>query len=53
MPAKAKLLLLDLTPAVPILASLYAASGRPAIPPEDLLRSLIAMMLCDVTSIDL
>jgi hypothetical protein len=52
-PAKAKLLLLDLTLAVPILALLYAADGRPAIPPEDLFRSLIAMMLCGVTSIDL
>jgi len=52
LPAKAKLLLLDLTLAVPILALLYAADGRPAIPPEDLLRSLIAMMLCGVTSID-
>jgi hypothetical protein len=52
MPAKAKLLLLDLTPAVLMLTSLYADGGRPAIPPEDLLRSLIAMMLCGVTSID-
>jgi len=52
MPAKAKLLLLDLTPAILILASLYANGGRPAIPPEDLLRSFIAMMLCGVTSID-
>ena len=52
MPAKAKLLLLDLTPAIPILASLYASGGRPAIPPENLLRSLIAVMLCGVTSID-
>ena len=52
MPAKAKLLLFDLTPAILILASLYAPGGRPAIPPEDLLRSLIAMMLCGVTSID-
>jgi hypothetical protein len=53
LPAKAKLLLLDLTLAVPILALLYATGGCPAIPPEDLLRSLIAMMLCEVTSIDL
>jgi hypothetical protein len=52
MPAKAKLLLLDLTPAILMLTSLYAAGGRPAIPPVDLLRSLIAMMLCGITSID-
>jgi len=52
LPAKTKLLLLDLTLALPILALLYAADGRPAIPPEDLLRSLLAMMLCGVTSID-
>ena len=52
LPAKAKLLLLDLTLALPILAVLYAAGGRPAIPPEDLLRSLLAMLLCGVTSID-
>jgi hypothetical protein len=50
-PAKGKLLLLDLTPIIPILAALYAAGGRPAIPPEDLLRSLTAMMLCGYTSI--
>ncbi|UCC61766.1 MAG: hypothetical protein JSV36_13305, partial [Anaerolineae bacterium] len=52
LPAKAKLLLLDLTLAIPILALLYATDGRPAIPPEDMLRSLIAMMLCGITSID-
>ena len=50
-PAKGKLLLLDLTLIIPILAVLYAAGGRPAVPPEDLLRSLIAMMLCGYTSI--
>jgi hypothetical protein len=50
-PAKGKLLLLDLTPIIPILAALYAAGGRPAVPPEDLFRSLIAMMLCGYTSI--
>ena len=43
---------LDLTLAIPILALLYAADGRPAIPLEDLLRSLIAMVLCGVTSTD-
>lgn len=53
LPAKAKLLLLDLTLALPILALLYATGGRPALPPEQLLRSLIAMMLCGITSIDL
>jgi len=52
LPAEAKLLLLDLSQAVPILALLYATTGAPAVPPEDLLRSLIAMMLCGVTSID-
>lgn len=52
-PAKDKLRLLELTPAFPILATLYAQTGRPGIPPEDLLRSLIAMTLCDVTSVDL
>ena len=47
-----KLRLLDLTPAVPILATLYSTTlGRPPTPPEDLLRSLIAMMLCGITSI--
>jgi hypothetical protein len=51
-PAKGKLLLLNLTPIRSILATLYAAGGRPAVPPEDLLRSLIAMMLCGYTSID-
>jgi hypothetical protein len=51
LPAKAKLLLLDLSLAVPILATLYASGGAPAIPPEDLLRSLIAMVLCGSTSI--
>jgi hypothetical protein len=51
-PAKGKLLLLDLTPIIPILTALYAVGGRPAVPPEDLLRSLIAMMLCGYTSID-
>jgi hypothetical protein len=51
--AKDKLRLLDLTSAFPILATLYAQTGRPGIPPEDLLRSLIAMTLCDVTSVDL
>ena len=52
LPAKAKLLLLDLTLAIPILTLLYATAGRPAIPPEDLFRSLIAMLLCGITSID-
>ena len=52
LPAKAKLLLLDLTLAIPILALLYATEGRPVIPPEDLFRSLIAMLLCGITSID-
>jgi hypothetical protein len=52
LPAKAKLLILDLTLALPILTLLYASDGRPAIPPEDLLRSLIAMLLCGITSID-
>ncbi len=52
LPAKAKLLLLDLTLAIPILTLLYAMEGRPAIPPEDLFRSLIAMLLCGITSID-
>ncbi len=32
LPAKTKLFLLDLTLAVPILAVLYAAEGRPALP---------------------
>lgn len=53
LPAMKKLLLLDLAPAIPILATLYAKGGRPATPPEELLRSFIAMMLCDVTSIDI
>jgi hypothetical protein len=52
-PAKGKLLLLDLTPIIPILAALYATGGRPAVQPEDLLRSLLAMMLCGYTSITL
>jgi len=52
LPAKAKLLLLDLTLARPILTLLYATEGRPGIPPEDLFRSLIAMLLCGITSID-
>lgn len=51
-PIKAKLRLLDLTRALPILAPLYADGGRPAIPPEDVLRALIAMLLCSFTSID-
>ena len=50
--AKAKLLLLDLTLAIPILALLYATDGRTAVPPEDLLRSLLAMVLCGYTSMD-
>ena len=33
LPAKAKLLLLDLTLALSILALLYAVGGRPAVPP--------------------
>lgn len=49
---RTKLRDLDLTPAIPLLAPLYAAGGRPAVPPEDLLRSLIAMMLCGETAID-
>jgi hypothetical protein len=49
---QAKLRLLDLTRAVPLLAVLYATGGRPAVPPEDLFRALIAMLLCGETSID-
>lgn len=52
LPAKAKLLILDLTLALPILTLLYASDGRPAIPPENVFRSLIAMLLCGIASID-
>ena len=50
---KRALLLLDLSPLRPLLNHLYSATlGTTAIPPEDLFRSLLAMVLCGVFSID-
>lgn len=50
---KRELLLLDLGPLRPLLRHLYSPTlGAPAVPPEDLFRSLLAMILCGVFSVD-
>jgi hypothetical protein len=50
---KQELLLLDLAALRPLLAHLYSGTlGATAIPPEDLFRSLLAMILCGVFSVD-
>lgn len=47
------LLLLDLSPLRPIVRHLYSPTlGAPAFPPEDMFRSLVAMVLCGVFSFD-
>jgi len=44
---------LKLSPAHPILARLYdARQGRPARPPEDMLRSWLLMLECHITSVE-
>ena len=48
-----KLWLTDLSPALPHLTGLYAASGRPARDPVALFRSLLLMRLLNVSSTDL
>lgn len=51
--AKYALRLLDLGPLRPLIEHLYAPTlGAPAIPPEDMFRSLLAMVLCGVCSVD-
>jgi hypothetical protein len=45
------MMLLDLTPMRDIIKHLYSTIGRPARIPENLLRSLICMVLCGHTSI--
>jgi hypothetical protein len=48
-----RLKLLDLTPLRLLFLPLYCSdNGRPGYPPEDLMRSLIAMVLCGIYSID-
>lgn len=43
----------DLSAAYPILARLYVADqGRPARPPDDLLRAWLVMLECHITSVD-
>lgn len=45
--------MLDLTGLRPLVAHLYSPSlGAPAKAPEDMLRSLLATVLCGITSID-
>ena len=44
----------DLATAYPILARLYVADqGRPARPPDDLLRAWLLMLECHITSVDI
>jgi hypothetical protein len=45
------LMLVDLTPMRNIIQHLYSVLGRPARAPENLLRSLLCMVLCGYTSI--
>ena len=45
------LMLTDLTPMRKTIEHLYSQMGRPARPPENMLRSLICMTLCGYTSI--
>src|SRR5207249_1769105 len=53
LPAKEALLVLDLSGLRPLVEPLYSPRlGAPARPPEDLLRSLVAMTLCGVDSFD-
>ena len=47
----AMIMLVDLTPMRKIIEHLYSALGRPARIPENLLRSLLCMVLCGYTSI--
>jgi hypothetical protein len=48
-----KLFLLDLQPLKNVLKQLYSKDkGRPAKPPDDMVRSLVTMTFCGVTSID-
>jgi hypothetical protein len=50
---KHELTLLDLGPLRPLISHLYSPTlGAPATPPEDLFRSLLAMVLCGFVSID-
>src|SRR5210317_1874287 len=46
------LMLVDMTPMRWIIQHLYSHVGRPARPPENMLRSLICMTLCGYTSIE-
>ncbi len=46
------LMLVDMTPMRGIIQHLYSQVGRPARPPENMLRSLICMTLCGYTSIE-
>lgn len=53
LPVRCVLSLLDLDALRPIVARLYSADmGATAKAPEDMLRSLLAMVLCNVTSFD-
>ena len=47
----AKLALLDLTPIRLLVLDLYSCdTGRPAFPPEEMLRTFMAMLFCGITS---
>ena len=45
------IMLVDLTPMRKIIEHLYSVLGRPARIPENMLRSLLVMVLCGYTSI--